>query len=43
VATLPHHAGEAMFYKLLSNTKGEWENYCTQVTDYELQKYLPVL
>jgi len=35
--------GEAMFNKFLTNKKVEWENYCIQVTDYELQKYLPVL
>lgn len=35
--------GDGMFNKFLSNKKVEWENYCIQVTDYELQKYLPVL
>jgi glutamine synthetase len=35
--------GEAMFNKFLINKKVEWENYCIQVSDYELQKYLPVL
>jgi len=35
--------GEGMFRKFLDNKRVEWENYCIQVTDYELQKYLPVL
>ncbi|MFH0779191.1 MAG: glutamine synthetase family protein [Candidatus Eisenbacteria bacterium] len=35
--------GESVFQKFLSNKRVEWENYCIHVTDYELQKYLPVL
>jgi glutamine synthetase len=35
--------GEGVFRKFLDNKRMEWENYCIQVTDYELQKYLPVL
>ncbi len=35
--------GEGMFNKFLSNKRIEWESYCIQVSDYELQKYLPVL
>ncbi|UCF78269.1 MAG: type I glutamate--ammonia ligase [Candidatus Eiseniibacteriota bacterium] len=35
--------GEGVFQKFLNNKRVEWEDYCIQVTDYELQKYLPVL
>ncbi len=35
--------GDGVFRKFLDNKRVEWENYCIQVTDYELQKYLPVL
>jgi glutamine synthetase len=35
--------GEGVFQKFLRNKKVEWEEYCIQVTDYELQKYLPIL
>lgn len=35
--------GKSVFRKFLDNKRVEWETYCIQVTDYELQKYLPVL
>ena len=35
--------GKGVFRKYLDNKRVEWETYCIQVTDYELQKYLPVL
>ena len=35
--------GEHIFNKFLANKKIEWDMYRTQVTDWELDKYLPVL
>ncbi|MBI4496798.1 MAG: glutamine synthetase [Chloroflexi bacterium] len=35
--------GEHVFQSFLKNKRMEWENYRTQVTDYELKRYLPVL
>ena len=35
--------GEHIFSKLIENKKIEWEKYRTQVTQYELSEYLPVL
>lgn len=35
--------GEHIFSKFIDNKKIEWNRYRTQVTDYELQKYLPIL
>ena len=35
--------GDHIFEKFLANKKIEWDMYRTQVTDWELQKYLPVL
>lgn len=35
--------GEHIFNKFIENKKIEWDRYRTQVTDYELQKYLPIL
>jgi len=35
--------GEHVFVAFIQNKKIEWENYSTQVTDYELKKYLPIL
>jgi glutamine synthetase len=35
--------GEHIFSKFIDNKKIEWDRYRTQVTDYELQKYLPIL
>ncbi|MDH4179309.1 MAG: glutamine synthetase family protein [Armatimonadota bacterium] len=35
--------GDHVFEKFIENKKIEWHNYRTQVTEFELEKYLPVL
>jgi glutamine synthetase len=35
--------GEHIFSKLIENKKIEWERYRMQITQYELDEYLPVL
>ncbi len=35
--------GEVLFEKFIKNKKTEWEKYRIQVTDYEINNYLPVL
>ncbi|MFQ3675677.1 MAG: type I glutamate--ammonia ligase [Endomicrobiia bacterium] len=35
--------GEHIFNQFIQNKKIEWDNYRTQVTDFELKKYLPLL
>ena len=35
--------GDHVFSAFIENKKIEWNNYRTQVTEYELKKYLPVL
>jgi glutamine synthetase len=35
--------GDHVFYAFIKNKKIEWDQYRAQVTDYELNKYLPVL
>jgi glutamine synthetase len=35
--------GEHVFEAFIQNKKIEWDQYRTQVTDYELKRYLPVL
>lgn len=35
--------GEHIFYTLIKNKKMEWDQYRVHVTEYEIQKYLPVL
>jgi glutamine synthetase len=35
--------GEHVFEAFIKNKKIEWDEYRTQVTEYELQRYLPVL
>lgn len=35
--------GEHLFEKLVINKKVEWDAYRTQVTDYEIKRYLPLL
>jgi len=35
--------GDHVFESFIQNKKIEWEQYRTQVTEYELKKYLPVL
>ncbi|HJX02178.1 MAG TPA: glutamine synthetase family protein [Candidatus Humimicrobiaceae bacterium] len=35
--------GDHIFYKFIENKKIEWDRYRIQVTDYELDNYLPIL
>ncbi|MBI4353356.1 MAG: glutamine synthetase [Candidatus Omnitrophica bacterium] len=35
--------GEHIYHSLIENKKMEWNEYCAEITDYELQKYLPIL
>ncbi len=35
--------GEHVFQKFVENKRIEWDNYRTQVTDYELNEYYPIL
>jgi glutamine synthetase len=35
--------GEHVFEAFITNKKIEWDQYRTQVTDYEIKRYLPVL
>jgi len=35
--------GDHVFNAFIKNKKIEWDNYRTQVTDYELRRYLPIL
>ena len=35
--------GKHVFNAFLENKKIEWDKYRTQVTDYEIKRYLPVL
>ncbi|MFC1962533.1 glutamine synthetase family protein [Chloroflexota bacterium] len=35
--------GEHVFNSFIRNKKFEWDRYRTQVTDYELKRYLPIL
>ena len=35
--------GDHVFENFIKNKKIEWERYSTQVTDYELKRYLPIL
>jgi len=35
--------GERVFRTLIQNKKIEWERFHTQVTDYEIKRYLPIL
>ena len=35
--------GEHVFNAFIQNKKIEWDHYRTQVTDYELKRYLPIL
>jgi len=35
--------GEHVFYNFIKNKKIEWDTYRTQITDYELKRYLPIL
>ncbi|MBA7487379.1 Glutamine synthetase [subsurface metagenome] len=35
--------GDHVFDSFIKNKKIEWDQYRTQVTEYELKKYLPIL
>ena len=35
--------GDHVFDAFITNKKIEWDFYRTQVTDYEIQRYLPIL
>ena len=35
--------GEQVFHSFIRNKKIEWDSYRSQVTDYEIKRYLPVL
>ncbi|MBN1862410.1 MAG: glutamine synthetase, partial [Dehalococcoidales bacterium] len=35
--------GDHVFQNFITNKKIEWDQYRTQVTEYELSKYLPIL
>ena len=35
--------GDHVFFNLIENKKIEWEKYRIQITQYELEEYLPVL
>ncbi len=35
--------GEYLFTTFIENKKREWDDYSSQVTDYELERYLPIL
>jgi glutamine synthetase len=35
--------GEHVFTSFIGNKKVEWDRYRTQITDYELKRYLPIL
>jgi glutamine synthetase len=35
--------GEHVFHTFITNKKIEWDLYRTQVTDYEIKRYLPIL
>ena len=35
--------GDRVFHTFIQNKRIEWDNYRSQVTDYELKRYLPIL
>jgi glutamine synthetase len=35
--------GEHIFKKFIDNKKVEWDDYRTQITDYEIKRYFPLL
>lgn len=41
--TLRESLGDHIFEKFIENKRIEWHNYRIQVTNYEIQKYLPIL
>ena len=40
---VPEALGDHIFGKFIANKKIEWDAYRTHVSDYELEKYLPIL
>ncbi|KKL28065.1 hypothetical protein LCGC14_2378870, partial [marine sediment metagenome] len=35
--------GKHIFQQFIANKKIQWDEYCRQVTQYELKRYLPIL
>jgi len=35
--------GDELFEQFVRNKKLEWDEYRSQVTEYEIQRYLPIL
>lgn len=35
--------GDHVFFSFIKNKKIEWQEYCAEVTDWELKRYLPIL
>ncbi len=35
--------GEHIFHSLIENKKIEWHKYCSEISNFELEKYLPIL
>ncbi len=35
--------GEHIYHSLIENKKIEWNKYCSEISNYELEKYLPIL
>jgi glutamine synthetase len=35
--------GDHVFHSFIENKKKEWDMYRTQVSEYELKRYLPIL
>ncbi|MBN2799209.1 MAG: glutamine synthetase [Deltaproteobacteria bacterium] len=42
-AFLAEVLGADLFDKFIANKRAEWDEYRTQVTDFEIQRYLPIL
>jgi glutamine synthetase len=40
---MPKALGDHVFDAFIKNKKIEWDQYRTQVTEYELKRYLPIL
>jgi glutamine synthetase len=41
--TMREAMGDHIFNQFISNKKIEWDDYRTQITEYEIKKYLPLL
>ena len=35
--------GEPIYESLIENKKLEWSKYCAEISNFELEKYLPIL